>query len=500
VSTTGHRAAQPVRAAIAEHTGTLSLTTAWLALAVASVAQLIRLANGFNGASSEEGLYLTAGMRTWDGVVLDDNLLTQLPGSVLWPALGSVGYEVFGITGARLVSLLCFTVAYVALVLGTRNIFGERPAAFCGLAMAVSAPFLVVGRLALMESLALAAMAVAFLAITRMIAKDDRGWLLIGSVAMVIATLAQYRAAYFLLPIVLLLLVSRGERGRLDVIVLLLSGTLGFIVYFEAFSQQVEVALQNSSVLTPHVFENAFASVTAKRLLVLLWGGLPVLLAALGCYRAKANQRGVACALALPAVIWTFALLVWAEPNKLLVFPDLAIGLLPAYPVIGLALASMSLELAERVALGLVFVLIAMVSWVHVSAFDSSWTDYRPLTAQLESTMQPGQDLLVNDSWPFALVLYDRGLIDDPAELFDEESILTNATLLDLCSFEWFVRGDGALAWPTFVESAISSCGGFEQRYATTLPVTGISDRLRETNGKTMGEVWVNSTPFESGS
>ena len=140
MSTTEHRAAQPVRAAIAEHTGTLSLTTAWLALAVAGVAQLIRLANGFNGASSEEGLYLTAGMRTWDGVVIDDNLLTQLPGSVLWPALGSVGYEVFGITGARLVSLLCFAVAYIALVLGTRNIFGERPAAFCGLATAVSAP------------------------------------------------------------------------------------------------------------------------------------------------------------------------------------------------------------------------------------------------------------------------------------------------------------------------------------------------------------------------
>ena len=49
MSTTEHRAAQPVRAAIAEHTGALSLTTAWLALAVASVAQLIRLANGFNG-------------------------------------------------------------------------------------------------------------------------------------------------------------------------------------------------------------------------------------------------------------------------------------------------------------------------------------------------------------------------------------------------------------------------------------------------------------------
>jgi hypothetical protein len=500
VSTTEHRAAQPVRAAVAELTGALSLTTAWLALAVVSVAQLIRIAGGFNGASSEEGLYLTAGLRTWDGEVVDDRLLTQLPGSVLWPALGSLGYEVYGITGARVLALLCFVVAFIALVLGTRNLFGERPAVFCGFALAVSAPFLAVGKLALMESLALAGMSVAFLAITRMMTRDDRLWLLVGSLAMVIATLAQYRAAFFVLPIVLLLLVSRGERGRLDVIVLLLSGTLGFIVYFEAFSEQVEIALQNSSLLTPHVFENVFASETAKHWLILLWGGLPVLLAAIGCYRAQGERRRLACALAIPAALWVAALLIWADPAQLLVFPDLAIGLLPAYPVIGLAIASMSLELAERVALGLVFVLIAMVSWVHVSAFDGSWADYEPLTSELESSMRSGQDLLVNDRWPFALTLYDRGLIDDPAEIFDEESILTNATLLDLCSFEWFVRGDEALAWPPFVETAISSCGSFEQRTAASMPVTGVSDRLRETSGKVMGEVWVNSTPFEDGS
>jgi hypothetical protein len=467
---------------------------------VVSVAQLLRLAGGFNGASSEEGLYLTAGLRTWDGEVVGDNLLTQLPGSVLWPALGSLGYELYGIAGARLLALLCFVVAYIALVLGTRNLFGERPAAFCGFSLAVSAPFLAVGKLAHMESLALAAMSIAFLAITQMMSKDDRLWLLVGSLAMVIATLAQYRAAFFVLPIVLMLLVSRGDRGRLDVIVLLLSGTLGFIVYFEAFPQQVEVALQNFSVLTPHAFENAFASATGKRLLVLLWGGLPVLLAAIGCYRVQGERRRLACALAIPAALWTAALLIWADPAELLVFPDLAIGLLPAYPVIGLAIASMSLELAERVALGLVFVLIAMVSWVHVSAFDTSWANYRPLTSQLESSMQPGQDLLVNDRWPFALPLYDQGLIEEPTEIFDEESILTNATLLDLCSFEWFVRGDGALGWPAFVETAITSCGSFEQQSTATMPVTGISDRLRETNAKVMGEVWVNSTPFEDGS
>ncbi|CAN5608288.1 hypothetical protein BH23CHL5_BH23CHL5_06860 [soil metagenome] len=468
----------------------------WVILAVLALGQLIRVARGFNGESTEEALYITSGFRAWHGDAVSDQLLTLLPGSVLWPAISAAGYELLGLPGARLLSLTFFLVAFSATVLGTRNLFGQRAAEFTAVSMAVSAPFLAVAHLALMESFALAGMAAAFFALTMLIERDDRTLLLLGSLGLTLAVLGQFRSMIFVIPLGLLLLTMRGRKGRLDLIVLFLSSSLGFIVYFEAFSQQVEIAMESFQFLTPHLSTGDFASASTKRGLLLIWGALPLLIAIYGCWRATGKERRMAISLIVLPVCWLLALLFLAEPSRLLVFPDLAAGSLMAYPVIGLGLSYLSLRGPNLASLGLAFVLVLLVSLVHVGGFDRSWPDYRPLSDRIVAGMDPGDGVLVNEQWPFAVVLYDAGLIETPDDLVDAEMILGNSELLDLCAFEWMVELSEPLAWPAFVGSAATSCGGFELSYATMLKQTYFSNVFTIQERPAPAELWFNSQPF----
>jgi hypothetical protein len=497
VNVSDSRVISAERVVVASRVTSVTLLIVSAILGIFSLLQIARIASGFNGASSDEGLHLTAGLRTWHGEIIADRLLTQLPGSMIWPAFGAAAHMALGIDGARILAFALVMVAILGMVLGTRRLFGDRAAMMTTLAFAVSAPYLVVAHLALMESLALAGMALCFYSITTLIARDDRLWLLIASVALVVGMLGQYRAALFAIPMMLLLLTARGQKGQLDVIVLFLASSLGFIVYFEAFSQQVEVALTSLSLLTPSATPNAFATETGKRLLVVIWGALPLAVAFAACFRGSMRARKVSLALIAGPAIWVVALLAVADTGTMLVFPDLAVGLLAAYPVIGLTLSRVTMKGLEGVAMGAVVLFAGALGWVHMDAFDRSWADYRPVTSALVRGMDEGDGVLVNDRWAFALDLYGEGLIEDPADLVDAESILTNSELLDLCSFEWFVAGSGPLAWPAFVDGVVSSCGGFEQRVSAQTTVTGISNQMRETTSTMSSRLLFNTTPFE---
>jgi hypothetical protein len=81
-------------------------------------------------------------------------------------------------------------------------------------------------------------------------------------------------------------------------------------------------------------------------------------------------------------------------------------------------------------------------------------------------------------------------------DLVDEEAILTNSELLDLCTFEWFVNGSGPASWPPFVDGVITRCGGFEERVSAESELTGIATRLRETTSTATTQLWFNTTPF----
>jgi Dolichyl-phosphate-mannose-protein mannosyltransferase len=467
----------------------------WLSLALFFGLQLIRLAQSPNGPSPDEAIHLTAGLRTWSGHLPDNRYLESLPGSLLWPVIGAAGYEAGGLAGARIVALVAALLTFLGVVLGTRRFFGDRAAFFAGIAMTVSAPFLVAAHLASMEAIALMGMSLCFWAVSHLSDDDHRRWIGFASIALGVAMLAQYRAALFFIPIAALILVLRGAKGRIDVALLGLTFVLPFIVYFQAISERVVVDFGEISLLTPHQNVHDFASVDDKRALILLWGLLPVLVGLLAWRRAPEHRRLIAVMLAGPAV-WVLALLGVASLERSLVYPDLAVGLLLVYPVVGLSLSRLSLDTAEQTALAITVLLAGLVAWVHMGIFDTSWPDSRPMTDYLMANMQENDQLLVNDRWPYALALYDAGIIDNPNEIVDEPALLVNTSLLDLCAFGWFVDGEGPYTWSPWVTSIITSCGTFESAESANPEVHQYTDRLRRETGTVPSTLWRNSNPY----
>jgi hypothetical protein len=114
----------------------------------------------------------------------------------------------------------------------------------------------------------------------------------------------------------------------------------------------------------------------------------------------------------------------------------------------------------------------------------------------LMANMQEHDQLLVNDRWPYALALYDAGIIDNPNEIVDEPALLVNTSLLDLCAFGWFVDGEGPYTWSPWVTSIITSCGTFESAESANPEVHQYTDRLRRETGTVPSTLWRNSNPY----
>ena len=97
---------------------TWSIIAAWFVLCLTTL--------NYNGPFFDEGIYITAGMRTLEGYGLSDRYMTWFGGSLLWPILAGVGYRSAGLTGARTVALLATTAGFLAFIQATKNLFGAR--------------------------------------------------------------------------------------------------------------------------------------------------------------------------------------------------------------------------------------------------------------------------------------------------------------------------------------------------------------------------------------
>ena len=139
----------------------------------------------YNGAFFDEGIYVTAGQRVWQGHGRTDGYLGWFAGSLLWPTLAGLGVRLGGLIGARAVAVTMAAIAFVGLVLGSRNLFGEGAAFWAAVAFALCAPFLALARMAVYDSTALAGLGISFWAITELEKRDHRIWLVVAVAAFV---------------------------------------------------------------------------------------------------------------------------------------------------------------------------------------------------------------------------------------------------------------------------------------------------------------------------
>jgi 4-amino-4-deoxy-L-arabinose transferase-like glycosyltransferase len=446
----------------------------------------------YNGPFFDEGIYVTGGLRALDGQGFSDRYLGWFSGYLLlWPVLAALGYKVAGLIGTRIVALLLGTIAFVATVQAARNLFGQKASFWAAATFALNGPFLALARLGVHDTYALAGIATSFYAVTELKRRDHRIGLVVAATAFTIGTFAKYPMGLMLLPILGVMLVLRKRKAVTDIAI------FGFISAALALALSLPVREQLAT-FPGWRLANKPEFGTAPVVIgfaILYYSAAPLLLALGGWFVAR-DKRGLASVLVLSLTIWPAYHLILRDPvstNKHLVF-----GYLFAYPLVGLGLSALwgdvrRSSVARRGAAILIVLALAAIGLVQMNQSDHAWPDTREAASYLITHVQPGQKLLINESWPYTMVLYAEGRIHSPWDVFDVYRITHGESEIDLCAYDWFVDAQGSYQWPESVLQTMKQCGNFRQVFSTTSTVVGLGSDLNFVSYPVPTTIWQNT-------
>jgi 4-amino-4-deoxy-L-arabinose transferase-like glycosyltransferase len=447
----------------------------------------------YNGPFFDEGIYITSGVRTLEGHGLSDLYLTWFGGSLLWPILAGIGYRIGGLIGARVVALLVTTGGFIAFMQAAKNLFGWRAGFWATLAFALNGPLFSLARLAVYDGLAWAGIAVAFWAITELERRDNRVWLAVAATAFTVATFAKYPVGVMIVPLVGILLVTRKDKAIMD------AGILGFISAGIGLMAFLPLREQLAQFFSWRLSNTPSFGVTIQMIgfAIVYLSAAPTLLAAAGWFVAKGKRLLTSIFLAC-LTIWPAYHLLRADPtstNKHLVF-----GFLFAYPLVGVALSALWGEAKNRYrflrwgAVGVIVLALAGIGIVQVNQADQGWPNARNAAGYLVNNVQPGDQLLINESWPYTMYLYTSGRIESPWDVYDDYRITHGESKIDLCEYDWFVNSKGSYSWSEDILKTVEECGNFELTYKTVDTAVNLAPDLRYVSYQVYIEVWHNTS------
>ncbi|WP_127358526.1 glycosyltransferase family 39 protein [Actinacidiphila soli] len=352
-----------------------------------------------NTADFAEAASLVLGRQELDhllnGLAVTTDLVHGYPGSPsLYPVLAGAAEKVYGLTGARLLSLL-FALAATALVYSlTRRLFNER-VAICGAgAYAVLQSTVVVGYYVSPDALAILLVAFAVWIVVYTNRAPVAAVLAAAPVAALAA--AVEHAAVLVLPTLLLLAVLTSwplpTKGLLRGL-LLGAGTLGLLTVTGALS-----SIRNGTFARGQGTESALAILTTSA----QWSGLFLLVACGGAvaYLRRARMyevvdakivdsaplRRAALGLTLCATAVLVPLLQAQLHTSAAMFRHIGLGLLFAAPLAGVGITRMVGAHFRQPQLGiLVWVLMLALGISQSTLRFESWPDSTPLVGVLRA-------------------------------------------------------------------------------------------------------------------
>lgn len=442
----------------------------WGVLALFLLFSLITL--NYNGPFFDEGIFVTAGVRTLEPTPHQDGYLSWFAGSLLWPVLAGLGYQVAGLMGTRAMAALFGAISLAAFGRATRNIFGERVGFWATLALALNGPFIALARLGVYDVSALAGIAVSFSAITELKRRDHRAWLVGAVIAYVFAIFSKYPIGLMVVPLMVVLFFLREEKATTDIMIFLfLTGAIGLFFFLPAREQIGSFfnwRLQNRPEFG--------VSLSVIGLVLVYLNAAPLFLGLAG-WRTLKKQRIFGLLLLLSLGIWPIYHLLAGDPvgtNKHVVF-----SFLFAYPLVGMGLSKLWGDGQRRAwlrkAATLVLLLgLAGLGLVQVNQSDHGWPDLRPPAGVLRAAVVPGDQLLINESWPFTMILYTTGRIESPWDVYDTYRITHEEDVPDLCAYDWVVDVQGSYAWPSEIRQTLEECETYHPFYRHTSMVINL--------------------------
>ena len=456
----------------------LAVVGLWLVVCLATI--------DYNGPFFDEAIYITAGQRTLEGFAGSDGYLRWFAGSLLWPVLAGMGYNVAGLAGTRAVALGFAAVAFVACLRATRNLFGSRAAFWTAVALALSGPFVALARLGVFDALALAGLAVSLLAVTELARSDNRGWLVLAVASFALAVLSKYPTALMGLPLLGVLYALRPRKAGLDTGIFGVAGLAVAVAYYLPVREEITQFVGWRPGNVPTFGVTPLMAWYAR----LYLAGAPLLLAVWGWCLAR-GRRGLAGILVLSLTIWPAYHVLSGNAvseNKHTVY-----ALLFAYPLAGLALSRLWASLWGRPPALVIVTGLAVLGFVQVEQANRAWADVRPAADYLVHRVRPGEKLLISEAWPYTMYLYDRWRIESPWDVYDAYRLAHGDSTIDLCEYDWFVDCQGSYPWPEPIVDAIRRCGSFEPVFTTTSAVVGLGPDLRFVMYPAQTTIWRNT-------
>jgi hypothetical protein len=222
---------------------------------------------------------------------------------------------------------------------------------------------------------------------------------------------------------------------------------------------------------------------------------LPLSLAVGGLLAAR-DRRRLALVLALSLLLWPAYHLILRDGvsrTKHLVY-----GFLFAYPLAGLVIGKLFVargrwSLLRQIGGVALIVAIAALGLAQRERLGQAWPDARPAADYLAAQVQPGQKLLINESWPYTMYLYQAGRIVSPWDVFDVYRITHGESEIELCEYDWFVNSQWAYAWPQEIADAVRRCGSFVPVYSARSVVVSIGTELNYIRYPVAVMVWRNT-------
>ncbi len=499
----------------------------WLLLGVFLALELAICFTQLTGPFLDEGIYVTAGLRTLQGHGIADNYLGWFAGSLLWPVIAALGWKVAGLAGARAAAALCVSAGLAGMVGATGNLLGPRTRAYAALAAVTSGPVIALGHLAVYDTAAVAFTGGAFWALSEFLRRDDRAWLVGAALLYAGAGLSKYPVLAFIAPpLALLILTSRGRRAVLDLSLFALVAGAVLLVYFMANRAQL------IGFVSFRTHENPSFGVTTAQIAYsqVYYTLVPLLLALAGAVLLARRRRALVPApaegrRAAPTLLEGGRLaasppgggwLAQSPPGGRWLAPALLTGVLAA-PVYHLASGNPSGD-QKHVVFGLIFILplagvtlerafagrrrwlaatlltlgLLVFASAQVVRIDESWPDLRASAAVLSVDVRPGERLLVNSAWVEDVYLYSRGRLSTPYDLYDVYRVEHLGRPVDVCDFQWFVVVPGGEAWPAAVREEMLRCGSFREIYTSRATMTNLGRDLRFVTYTEPIEIWRN--------
>lgn len=464
----------------------------WLLLAAFAAVQVIIILQRGTGPSFDEGTYATAGLRTLEGDGIADNYLSWFAGSLLWPTLSGVGYELGGLVGTRFIALACVLVGLAGAGKAAGNLFGSAARLWTTAVLVTSGPILLLGHLGEYDALAAAGIGATLWCLTELNRRDDRRWLIAAGVASGVAILAKYPSVFVAMGPVALL-AQRGRRARLDALLItwVLAGVMlaYFLPFRERLAQFPEFRAQNNpgfGLTLPTVAYRIALDV------------FPILVLSLaGLLLVVRSQRRLGVALISCLLVWPVYHVLIAG-NLVGASKHVVFGFLCCGPLAGAALARLGSTRTRRALPVLVIAALAGFGAYYANALAQTWPDSRQTSAFLVDVAAPGDTFVINAAWPFRLALVDADIVDDPfKQVFDTYNLAHGQRPASLCSVDWVVEqtGVGDDLGPE-VRAELAACGTFKVVFVH-------SERMRNPKADGFGlvtytatqTVWANSAP-----